>query len=406
MQFNHSLPEIPTKTLAVKLSAAGERSVRNHHPWLFSESILKLNKEGNAGDVAVIFGHKKNKVLGVGLYDPNSPIRIKMLHFDSGTRLDEEFFQLKIQAAFDKRDTLLQTDTNSYRLLFGENDGLPGCIADVYADVLVLKLYSEIWYPYLQLILTELISISKVNTAVIRLSRNLQKNDSHNIIDGLVIYGSLQDETIVFHEHGIQFSANVIKGHKTGYFLDHRENRRRIGAMSNGKSILDVFSYTGGFSVHALANGAKEVTSVDISEQALEVAKFNASLNEHSGKHVCLKGDAFEVLAQLISEKKTFDIVVIDPPSFAKSKKEIPGARKKYSELASLGITLTATRGTLVLASCSSRITSEKFFQINESVLNESGRKYAIKNFTYHDVDHPVGFKEGAYLKCGYYSLD
>ncbi|MDX1463800.1 MAG: class I SAM-dependent rRNA methyltransferase, partial [Marinirhabdus sp.] len=339
--FKRSFPKIEPNILAVKLSAQGERSVRSEHPWIFSESIEKLNKEGKAGDIAVVFSHTKNKAIGVGLYDPASPITIKMVHHNGGAKLNSDFFQDKINRAFALRAELLETDTNSYRLIFGENDGFPGLIADVYADVLVVKLYSEIWLPFLEIILTLLIDVSGAETAVLRLSRTLQQNDTHGLVDGEVVFGNLEDETIRFKEHGIHFSANVVKGHKTGYFLDHRANRKRVGEYSAGKTVLDVFCYAGGFSVHALANGAKEVSSVDISEQALDLAKSNGTLNNSSGAHRTIQGDAFEVMKQLIHEQKRFDVVVIDPPSFAKRQKEIPLAKKKYAQLAQLGEKLT-----------------------------------------------------------------
>lgn len=403
--FHFSLPEFKVKTLAVKLTSVGERSVRSHHPWLFSESIEKVSKKGVAGDIAVIFSHSKNKVIGVGLYDPNSPIRIKMLQFDSGAKLNEVFFSEKIQAAFFLRKELLQSETNSYRLLFGENDGFPGLIADVYDHVLVVKLYSAIWFPYFEMILKILIEISNCDCVVLRFSRSLQQSAQYDLTDGTVLFGTLTNEIVPFLEHGVRFSANVIKGHKTGYFLDHRENRRLVGKLSKGMKVLDVFSYAGGFSVHALVGGAKEVTSLDISKQALEVALENGELNEYNGSHHIIAGDAFKELERLISEKKKYNIVVIDPPSFAKSAKETVMARKKYAQLAQLGVQLTASNGLLVLASCSSRILAVDFFRINTEALKASGRGFRVENKTYHDLDHPIGFPEGAYLKCGYYRI-
>jgi len=380
--------------------------VRSGHPWLFSDSIIKINKEGNAGDIAVIFSTKKNKVLGIGLYDRNSPIRTKMIHHGGHTQIDSSFFSHEVQEAYAVRVPLLETNTNSYRLVFGENDGFPGCIADVYDSVLVLKLYSEIWFPYLETIVEQLIEVSFCKTVVLRLSRGLQSSkNTFGLSEGKLLYGSLEDEVVPFIEHGIHFSAHVIKGHKTGYFLDHRHNRKQVGAYSKGKTVLDVFSYAGGFSVHALANSATEVTSVDISKQALALAVENGKRNHYTGTHHTLAGDAFQVLETLISEKKTFDVVVIDPPSFAKSKKEIEKAKKKYQQLAKLGCKLTASNGILVLASCSSRILADEFFAINESVLANQSRSYTLLKTTQHDVDHPVNFKEGAYLKTGYYKF-
>ena len=376
--YTQLLPQGAPKVLAVKLSVIGERSVRSNHPWIFTDSIEKINKEGMPGDIAIIFSHSKNKAIGVGLYDPDSPIRIKMVHFDGGATLNKAFFSEKIKKAYALRVPLLRTKTNSYRLLFGENDGFPGCIADVYANVLVVKLYSKIWIPYLKDIIDSLIAVSGVETVVIRLSRKLQQDTSVTLEDGCVIYGSLDNQTIVFKEHGISFSANVIKGHKTGYFLDHRENRRRVGALSAQKTVLDVFSYAGGFSVHALANGAKQVTSLDISSQALDLAKANGLLNKHKGSHKTITGDAFAEMQTLIDKGTRFDIVVIDPPSFAKSKKEMVIAKKKYKQLAALGEKLTAKKGILVLASCSSRVGAEDFFKINTTTLDKQKRSYTV----------------------------
>jgi 23S rRNA (cytosine1962-C5)-methyltransferase len=213
----------------------------------------------------------------------------------------------------------------------------------------------------------------------------------------------LTNDVVEFIEHGVKFTANVIKGHKTGYFLDHRENRRRVGELSKDKTVLDVFSYAGGFSVHALANGAKEVTSLDISKQALDLARENGKLNAYSGMHKTISGDAFKEMKGLIEKGKTYDVVVIDPPSFAKQQSEIDLAKKKYAQLAELGAKLTSKNGLLVLASCSSRVLAQSFFDLNVQALNGQSRLYETLLKTKHDSDHPISFPEGAYLKCGYY---
>lgn len=382
--------------------------VKKQHPWVFDDSITKQNNTADFGDVVVVYDNKKNKFLACGLYDPFSPIRIKLLQFHKPAKLDAEFFQDKVQIAFDKRASLLATDTNSYRLIFGESDGFPGFIADVYNNVLVIKLYSAIWYPYLEIILNSLISTSKCDTVVLRLSRNLQKlKNNPEFKDGEVIHGTLNNEVVIFKEHGINFSANVIHGHKTGYFLDHRENRRRVGLLSKNKTVLDVFSYAGGFSVHALANGAKEVMSLDISAQALKMAVENGKLNTFSGTHKTLASDAFIGLQQLINDKVQFDIVVIDPPSFAKSAKEIDKAKHSYARLARLGAKLVSKNGLLILASCSSRILADDFFDICEAEIQNASKSFVNIDKTYHDTDHPVltSFPEGAYLKCGYFQV-
>ncbi len=402
------LPELSTKTISIKLRPKAERMVKKHHPWVFEDSIVKQSVSGAPGDVVVLYDNRKNKFLACGLYDPNSPIRIKLLQFLKPATINNSFFESRIKAAFQIRTELLNTKTDSYRFIYGEADGFPGFIVDVYAKVMVVKVYSTMWFPHLKTIIPLLVAQSNSETVVLRLSRNVQKSkDTFGLSDGQVIYGTLEDNVVVFKEHDVRFSANVIHGHKTGYFLDHRENRRRVGLYCKEKTMLDVFSYAGGFSVHALANNAAEVTSLDISAQALKMAVKNGQLNTYTGTHNTMAIDAFKGLQQLINERKTFDVVVIDPPSFAKSTKEIERAKHSYSRLATLGAQLVAKNGLLILASCSSRITAEVFFDICEAEIQNASREFKIIDKTYHDIDHPIikSFPEGAYLKCGYYRL-
>jgi 23S rRNA (cytosine1962-C5)-methyltransferase len=407
--------------IAIKVKPSIEKIIRQGHPWLFEGGIIKQNIEGKAGDFAIIFDNKKNKFLGIGLYDPFSPIRVKMLHANSAVQINAEWFEMKIKTAYEKRLPLLQTKTNSYRLIYGENDGLPSLIADVYADVLVIKLYSLIWLPYLDVLQDILLKVSNCNTLVLRLSRNVEQQKAHlnGLKDGQVLRGELKNslshsvpiprgelgETIIFTEHGLKFQANVIHGHKTGYFLDHRHNRKKVGELAKGKRVLDVFAYAGGFSVHALAGGAKEVISLDISKQALELSKENAALNPHKGKHGTMAIDAFEGLENLHKQRKEFDIVVIDPPSFAKKDLETERAIKSYARLAKAGIKLVAKDGILVLASCSSRVSADEFFETVTNELHRSRRPFEVLEKTFHDIDHPIGFAEGAYLKSIYFKI-
>lgn len=391
-------------SLAVKLRLSTEKLVKQGHPWVFSESIEKINKEGKAGDVAVLFDQRNNKVFGIGLYDPDSPIRIKIIHLGGPAKIDEEFFKKKIIEVYQIRKQLLETDTNAYRLIFGENDGLPGLIIDIYNRVGVVKLYSSIWLPYLKMLIPTIAEISDVESLVLRLSRNLHKMDIP-FREGDVLFGNFDNPTVHFKEYGVHFQADLLLGHKTGFFLDHRANRNKIGQLSKGKTVLDVFSYAGGFSVHALAGGAKEVTSLDFSKQALDLAEENAKLNPHSGNHLTMAGDAFVLLKELVKKKKQYDIVIIDPPSFAKSKKEIEVAKKKYAELAALGIQLTKKKGLLLLASCSSRISANEFLEVHREEFERLGAHYELEDFTQHDSDHPVTFDEGAYLKTAYYRI-
>ena len=402
-----ALPEIETQRIAIKLSAKAEVLIKKGHPWVFDKSITKQNNPGKAGDLVIMFDNRNNKFLACGLLDPNSPIRIKILQANKPANINSDWFKAKIQEAYNKRIPLLKTDTNSYRLIYGENDNMPSFIADLYDKVLVIKLYSNIWLPYLTDILPHLLETSKAETILLRLSRNVaREGNKYGLEEGLIIHGELVNEVVNFKEHGVNFSANVIKGHKTGYFLDHRENRKKVGELAKGKTVLDVFSYAGGFSVHALVGGAKEVTSLDISAQALAVAEENAQLNEFTGTHDIIVGDAFDELENLAEDKRKFDIVVIDPPSFAKSQDEIDGALNSYQKLAELGLKLVSKKGLLVLASCSARVTADMFFELIYETLDKAKVRYKVLEKTLHDIDHPISFKEGAYLKCIYIQIN
>lgn len=393
--------------LPVTLTAAGERALKSGHPWLFDGAIQAIKGSGKAGDLAVIFSFKKNKFIGVGLYDPDSPIRIRVLHQGGPAQINADFFRARAQDAKKRREALLATDTNGYRLLHGENDGFPGLVTDVYAGVAVIKVYSPVWFPWLVVLLPIIVGAAGVEVAVLRFARNVEQFAAElGYTDGQLVRGQLDDEEVVFREHGLQFVANVVHGHKTGFFLDHRDNRRRIGNMSDGQEVLDVFSYAGGFSVHALGGGAAQVTSLDISGPALAMARRNVALNfGEDQRHEVLAEDAFAALDRLAAAGKTYGIVIVDPPSFAKREKEVPGALEAYRRINRLAIPLVRPGGVLLAASCSARVPAEAFFGVVEQVLQASGRPFTLIEKTYHDDDHPISFTEGAYLKSGYYRL-
>ncbi len=401
-------PNHTVQRLAVKLKPKSETFLRQGHPWIFESSILKINKEGQVGDIAIIFDQKKNKYIGLGLYDPYSPVRIKLLAHAKKENINSDFFNRKIMEALEIRKSLIETNTNAYRLIFGENDYLPGLIVDVYAHVAVIKLYSAIWIPYLHFILDTIVKQIEVSVIVLRLSRLLQKANvnTFGLEDGQILMGKLDNQEIEFVEYGVSFLANVVKGHKTGYFLDHRHNRHKVGLMSKDKSVLDVFSYAGGFSTHAIVGGAREVISIDISRHALALAKMNVGLNKNNPPHEVLVTDAFEGMQKLIDDEKTFDIVVVDPPSFAKMNADIPAAKKSYIRLAQLAILLVSRGGMCVMASCSSRIGRDDFFELMEEGFDVQDRAYRLVEKTFHDIDHPISFPEGSYLKTGYYVVE
>lgn len=391
-------------TIAVKLKPASERAVRKGHPWVFDEGITKQSKEPKTGDLAVVFDHKKNRFLAVGLYDLQSPIRIKILSKEKGQKIDNDWVFHQIEKAFWKRKDYLTPDLDSCRIIYGENDGMPGLIIDKYGDKAVVKLYSGIWIEYLDGIVHALSRILQSDGIFLRLSRIVEKHFTE-LENGSILHGDSPVSVVQFKEYGVIYEADLIHGHKTGFFLDHRQNRYALQKLSKGKTVLDVFSYAGGFSLHALVGGASRVVSVDISKQALQQSKHNALINHVEENHETKAGDAFVLLQRMIDNGETFDRVVIDPPSFAKKASEVDKALIAYERLAILGAKLISNDGILMLASCSSRVSSDMFFQITESAVSKINPLLKLYQKTFHDFDHPVTFPEGSYLKCGYWKM-
>lgn len=392
--------------IAVKLKPAAERHVKKGHPWVFEDSIVSIKKTPKTGDICVIFENKKNKFLALGLYDSDSVIKIKCLQFHKQEEFNLAFLKNKILDAYEKRKILINDKNNSFRLIYGENDFLPSLIVDIYNKVGVIKLYSLIWKDYLNEIVKIIVDLLNLDNVVLRLSRNIEdvaKKD--NLFDGLDLYGTLNNPNIVFTENNIKFYANVKEGHKTGFFLDQKHNRQKISEITENKNVLDVFSYNGGFSLSAMKGDAKSVTSVDISNQAIESIRHNIKLNNFKNQHIAICGDAFKILEDLISQNKKYDIVIIDPPSFAKKESEIDSAKKQYIRLAKLGSQLINKNGILLLASCSSRVSSEEFFECNDIGFKQSNFNLKLYSKTYHNIDHVAIIPELEYLKCGFYKI-
>ena len=404
-QIINQLPEPSGKRLALHITKQAQAQIRSGHPWLFDQAIQKQSHPGTAGDLAVIFDQKK-KFLAVGLYDPDSPLRVKVLQHNKPATIDQNWFREKLQQAVDLRAPLAAQQTTGYRLVYGEGDGLPGIIIDRYADTLVIKVYSAAWLPHFQMFLSALDEVTESGRWVLRLSRTLQANSGHGLTDGLILRGEPLTEPVPFLENGLRFAADVVHGHKTGFFFDHRDNRQRVGRLAKGKRVLDVFAYSGGFSTYAAVGGATEVTSLDISRPALEAAVENVRRNAPEVNHTTLAEDAFEALEKLIQKGERYELVVVDPPSFAKSQKEVERAIVSYGKLTRLAVRLVSNGGILVMASCSSRVKSEQFFDTVFDTADEMERPLWEHFRTTHALDHPTreGFPEGAYLKCLYAS--
>lgn len=400
------LPNPASKRIALRVSGPAERALRQGHPWIFDQAITEQSHEGAPGDLAVIFDNKR-QFMAIGLYDPTSSIRVRILQHRQPAAIDVNWFQSKLFTASEIRKPLIQQETNGYRLVHGENDGLPGLVIDRYSETLVLKIYSPIWIPHLKEIYSALMQVNPCERLILRFSRSLKKQTEflHGLEDGMTLAGQPTEELILFQENGLTFECDPIHGQKTGFFLDQRNNRARIEKLSMGKSVLNVFAYTGGFSVYAARGGAKQITSVDISAPALQAATRNFSHNSHipavkSALHEIMAEDAFDVLARMQIQKHLFDLVIIDPPMFAQNQNQVAAGLSAYRKLTRLGLGVLNPGGTLVQASCSSRIDAETFFNTVHQTARESNRRLTEIERTGHAIDHPIGFDEGAYLKC------
>jgi 23S rRNA (cytosine1962-C5)-methyltransferase len=401
------LPLPTNKRIAVHVKPAAERALKGGHPWLFEGAIRKQSHAGEPGDLAVIFD-RKDRFLAVGLYDPRSEIRVKVLQHHQPAKIGPEWFRHTLQMAAAIREPLRSSGhTTGYRLVYGENDRLPGLIVDRYADVLVIKLYTTAWLPHLQDVLPALLEVQPARQLVVRLSRNVQAEVTQ-LSDGMTLHGEPVLGPVQFRENGLKFEADVVNGHKTGFFFDQRDNRQMVRELTTGGDVLDVFAYSGGFSVYAASGGASSVMSVDVSEPALLAAQRNFELNQDNAdvaraKHTIMIADAFDTLEKLQSQGRRFGTVIIDPPSFAKRQAEVERALGAYAQLAALGTSLVAPGGWFVMASCSSRVAADVFYS---TVQQASTRSLQAHTQTRHALDHPVCFPEGEYLKCAYFMVN
>jgi len=415
--------------LRVRLTATAESIVRSGHPWIFSNSIREQNRDGAIGELAVIYD-RNDRFLAVGLFDPESVLRIRVLHVGKPVELDEAWWKANFERALAGRGVLtapheevdefggavrtarptqmpaviLDERTTACRLINGESDGWPGLVLDQYDRVLVMKLYTAAWRPRLDL-LTRLFSERLApQSLVLRLSRNVQPHfAAQGFRDGQVLHGSPADAPVVFRETGILFAADVMAGQKTGFFLDQRENRREVEKLARGADVLNAFSFSGGFSLYAARGGARSVTDLDLSQHALASAQKNFELNRGDSTiarchHEMIQANAFPWLEGNLDRK--FELIVLDPPSLAKREAERAGAMRAYENLAASALLHLRKNGVLVAASCSAHVTAEEFFGTAQRAAHDSRRNFSVLNKTGHASDHPATFAEAEYLKC------
>jgi len=391
------------QALRLRLAAAAESVVRAGHPWVFAASVRRQNRPGKTGELAVIYD-RNNEFLAAGLFDPDSPIRVRILHSGKPQPLDRDWWRRHLQQAQSRRAGLFDEKTTGYRCINGESDGWPGLVLDRYDTTLALKLYTAAWLPRLGEVVEFL--AAKDNRIVLRLSRNIATAAAqfgHG--DGQMLHGAALEGPVVFLESGLRFEADVLRGQKTGFFLDQRENRRNVESLAAGGRVLNLFSYSGGFSLYAARGGAASVCSVDISGQALAAAERNFALNRNlpavaGCPHETAQADVFSWLRD--AAQRRFDLVVLDPPALARRQSEREEAMRAYGRLLTGAMGRLNRNGMLVAASCSAHVSTADFFGLAREAARQSGRAFEEWRTTGHAPDHPVTFAEGEYLKCIY----
>lgn len=387
---------------SVKLKKNEEHRIVRGHLWAFSNEIASIEGAPEAGDIVALRSHA-GKFLGTGFYNPHSLIAVRILSREE-EEIDFHFFKKRIERADALRKKFIPAN-ESCRVVYGESDFLPGLIVDRYSDHYSVQTFSSGMDRRLTLICDVLESL--FHPAGI-----IERNDASNrSLEGLPQRkGCLRgtNELLTISEHGVHYSVDLLEGQKTGFFLDQRDNRLAIRRYARGARVLDCFCNDGGFALNAAAAGAREVIGVDISEPAVRRAGENAALNKLEAAPRFLARDVFDLLGEGSAAHGKFDVIVLDPPSFTKSKKTVQSARQGYKEIHRGAFDLLAPGGILATASCSHHLYDETFLEIVADSARSAGR--SITQLEWHGAapDHPVlpAMPETRYLKFGIFEVD
>ena len=381
------------------LKRGREKPVKHYHPWIFSGAIKRLDGEPFLGETVMVVD-ADGDFLAWGAYSPESQIRVRIWSWAQEQEITREYFRTLISGALEYRKRIGYIYPMR-RLIHGESDGLPGLIADQYADVLVLQILSsgvEFWKDDLIQILAEEIDCK---TIFERSDVEVRKLEGLPLRTG-TLFGPEPANLVEIEENSIKYWIDVANGHKTGYYLDQRENRRVIGELCSGKTVLDCFSYSGGFSVQALINNAKSVTLVDESESALALAKKHFQENQLDLDRVTAQqGDVFKVLRKFRDQAKSFDVIILDPPKFAPTASHVDRAARGYKDINLLAFKLLNPGGLLATFSCSGGITREFFLRVLSGAAQDAKVNARIQLHMGQSADHSSNlyFPEGNYLK-------
>lgn len=385
----------------VVLKPGRDRSVRNRHPWVFSGAIERLEGDPSGGDLVTVCDHSGH-ALATGYYNPRSQIIVRVLTWEPNEAVDAAFWRRQLMAAIARREALaLSADTDAYRLVNAESDGLPGLIVDRYGEWLVLQSLTLGIETRKAAILEALLGLLNPRGVYERSDVDVRKHEGLGAVTG-VLSGEAPPVPLLIGEDGLRFSVDLQHGHKTGFYLDQRDNRRRVAAYCGGRDVLNVFSYTGGFGVYARRAGATSVVNLDSSHDALLGTEENLRLNDLArDDDEQLEGDAFQVLRSLRQERRTFDLVVLDPPKFAFTRSQLTQATRGYKDINMLGMQLLRPGGILCTFSCSGLVSEDLFQKVLFGASVDVGRDVRILERLGQAGDHPVllSFPEGAYLK-------
>jgi 23S rRNA (cytosine1962-C5)-methyltransferase len=383
----------------VILKEGREKSLLRRHPWIFSGAIHREDPGIASGGTVDLLSFNK-QFLARGAYSPHSQIRARVWTFEDEP-IDKDFFRKRIRAALSSRMPYLTSSTNAYRLIHAESDGIPGLIVDRYDDVLVLQSLTagaEHWKGTLADILLEETGLATVYERSDADVRELEKLEPKVGI----LRGSSSSDTLKILENNLKFIINFAEGHKTGFYLDQRNNRLRVRELAHDKDVLDCFCYSGGFSINALAGGAKSVLSVDSSHEALSLCRENIAVNHLDvTRHSRVEGDVFQLLRKFRDEARSFDMIILDPPKFAPTAAHADRATRAYKDINLLAFKLLRPGGLLVTFSCSGGVDALLFQKIVAGAALDAGVDAQIVEHMSQGPDHPIAlqFPEGAYLK-------
>lgn len=378
------------------LKQGKEKPILRGHPWVFSGAVARAEGELSPGEMGEVYSGD-GKFLGMGQFNPHSQIILRLLTRKKEV-LDVSFFRGRLLQAITLREKGLKGKTNAYRVVNGEGDFLPGLIVDRYEETLVLQCLTAGMERLKELFIDLLAKQFKPKSIYERSDTPMRKEEGLPELKGL-LYGEEIVAPIEIDEYGCRFRVDVKEGQKTGFYLDQRENRFSLQAVSQGKKILDCFCYTGGFSIHAGLGGAREITLIDSSDEALKRVESHFFLNrlEKIPFHM-IKGDAFDVMRTL---EPDYDIIILDPPPFAKKKGHLSGASRGYKDLNLQAFRLLKSDGLLFTFTCSHHMNWDLFQKIVFSAALDAGKKVQLLERRGHPLDHPIDLShpEGEYLR-------